>query len=320
VEVLRCLKLPWPRLSVLLVLAGSPFPFYLLRAPSMPHVVSLCAVSLFLLAWLRLRERGRAVSPAQALGLGLLGGLAVLVRSQSIVLLVLPLLDRLLERPRRALTGRSLAAAGAYAGGALLAASPQALAWWVIYGRPWGTPQTGFMEWTRPALLQVLLSPFHGLLFWSPVLLLGLLGLVGLAWRQPRLGGLLLGFFLSQLYLNAAFAAWWGSGSFGGRRFMNVVPVLAIGLGILLRGGARRRRLVGALAVVGVVWTLLLLLAYPDVRDLVALRPTGVILADVAGILPVLPARALGLADHASLSKVMRRLGIKREQGGGNRL
>ncbi len=31
-------------------------------------------------------------------------------------------------------------------------------------------------------------------------------------------------------------------------------------------------------------------------------------------------ARALGLADHASLSKVMRRLGIKREQGGGNRL
>jgi hypothetical protein len=97
------------------------------------------------------------------------------------------------------------------------------------------------MRWSAPSIVGMLFSMRGGLLAWSPVVYLSL---VGLWLGRRRLGALAVGgtvLFVLELYVNASVWDWWSSWSYGARRFCNLAVVFALGLGGLWVGVERRR-------------------------------------------------------------------------------
>ena len=216
----------WATLTLWL---ASSVVYYSLVSPAYSHAVSLFAVALFCHAWFRTRDRdgvGRFVL------LGALGGLAALMRWQDAIVLILPgaELARDLFTGRRAVPDtlvRGLAVGVAC--GVMLV--PQFVAWQAIYGHPLVMPQGGgFMAWTRPAVLEVLLSLRRGLFTWTPAVLLAVVGLSWVVRRDAVLGWAAVTILFLATYVNASVSDWWAGEAFGARRFISYTPFLVLGL------------------------------------------------------------------------------------------
>ena len=153
--------------AVLTLWFGAHAVYYMYVTPPMSHATSIFTTSLFLYIWFRVREAGRLHG---WLLLGLVGGLASIVRWQDAFFLLLPLLDR---RPLR-LKLAMLAAA-------FVIFVPQLWAWKILNGEfnPYSTGNLkGKFFWYGKYLVPVLLSSYHGLLVWTPVIGLCLVGFV----------------------------------------------------------------------------------------------------------------------------------------------
>jgi hypothetical protein len=194
--------------------------------------------------------------------IGLLAGFAALVRWQDAVLLIVPAADalwRLQTDGVRAATVRI----GASVAGAFLAFLPQMAVWTVLYGTPLAIPQgEGFMKWGQPALVAVVFSDNHGLISWTPIVALALVGLVPLARRNPLVGLSAALFFGISWYVNAAVSDWWAGEAFGARRFVSCFPVFVLGLAALLDRARIGTAAAASIAAAFTVHTLLLLVQY----------------------------------------------------------
>ena len=251
----------WATLTLWL---GGPLLYYSLVSPTYSHATSIFAVALFALAWYRTRDRDDLRRFAL---LGALAGLAGLVRSQDLIILIVPgieLLAGIWERrwSLAAACGR-LAVVGA---ACTLVLAPQLWAWQVIYGTPVLNPHGGgsFFAWTRPAILQTLLSMRQGLVSWTPVVLLAALGLPWLVKRDRTLGWVAVITLFLALYVNAAAVMWWGGHGFGGRRFVSYMPFLVVALSAFLTSPAlvSRTALVRTVSIFLIGSNLLFLLQY----------------------------------------------------------
>ncbi len=240
--------------AAIIVLLGTPVGFYTYAFAMMSHVNSLLTVGVLLYAWHRTRgER----TPAQWALLGFLAGAVAMVRPQDAVFLCVFLVELVFEPPRgREAWKRWARGVAIAAGSALLAFSPQMITWWCLYGNPLQFPKIEEMHWFRPRIADVLASEYHGLLSWSPVLVLVPLG-AAVLWKRDRV--LAAGFgagVLLQVYLNAANEIWWAGGSFGNRRFVNCGVPFAVLLASLLAGV--RPAIVYTVALAAAGWNLLL--------------------------------------------------------------
>ena len=220
----------WATLALWL---GSSLLYYSLVSPTYSHAMSLFAVALFTHSWYR--TRGRNDLRRFAL-LGALAGLAGLVRSQDLIILVIPGLELLTGiRERRlslAVTCRQLAVLGISCAAVF---SPQMWAWQTIYGAPMLNPHEGItFRWAEPAILQILFSTRQGLISWTPIVLFGIIGLPWLFRRDRLLACVTVVTLLLALYVNASVGRWWGGAGFGGRRFVSYLPFLVLGLSALL--------------------------------------------------------------------------------------
>ena len=128
---------------------ATPAIYYSLISPAYSHAPSLFASALFCYVWLRTRGDDRVRRYAW---LGLLAGIAALVRWQDVVILVLPGFELL-----QSLAGRrtTFSAAGrlilVMVCATIVMLLPQMLAWRAIYGQFIVMPQgQGFMRWTSP--------------------------------------------------------------------------------------------------------------------------------------------------------------------------
>jgi hypothetical protein len=313
----------WPSgtaLGAALLLWGATFlHWYMVEQPAYAHAASACAVALAL--WLWDRGRGRREAGGY-LALGLVLGLAMSLRWQNGVLLVVPAFEiagRLrAERAGPAVLRRGAALAGgaALAVGALLGAFPQMAAWRAIYGEfllrhpPHGAD---FLRLDHPYVLETLFSSRHGLLSWTPVLWAGYLGFLPLLRRRPALAWPLVLPLLLMSYVNMCAGDWWAGGSFSNRRFDSLLPILALGIAasLELAQGALRRRPELALAGVAVplvVWNVLLaeqLRRGQIPRDATVEFPSLVgngaqLFADALGSPPTWPASWLFAVRHAA--------------------
>jgi hypothetical protein len=232
-------------LAVLTTWLASFLPAYLFLYPSMSHAQSFFSVSLFIWLWLKARERW---DPALWCLLGIAGGLMALVRTQNAIFLCIPALWILSAEqpiPRR----HRLRGAAVMCVFALAAFLPQMYVWQLTYGSFLTIPQGGgFLHWTRPAAWGVLFSSRHGLLSWSPALILGFIGLPAFVKRERLLGLSLLMVFVLQLYLNSIVDDWWAGTGFGARRFDNCLPIFALGIAAVYEWLRSKR--IGWLAVI----------------------------------------------------------------------
>jgi hypothetical protein len=113
--------------------------------------------------------------------------------------------------------------------------------------------QIGFMSFTYPhaaALWGLSFSPFRGLFFYAPVLLLSVPGLI-IAWRdrvrRPATAVACASFALTFIFF-AASAMWWGGFAVGPRYLMPGLPLLAVPFGAFVAWGnslTPRARLAG---------------------------------------------------------------------------
>ncbi|MFC1851809.1 hypothetical protein ACFL27_16580 [candidate division CSSED10-310 bacterium] len=102
-----------------------------------------------------------------------------------------------------------------------------------------------YFSWLLPKIFPLLFSaPRHGLLTWSPLILLSLTGVFFFGRRRRCDGWLYLVLFLQQVYLYACWSIWWTGVGFSNRFFINCSPIFVLGMAALfekLRAGFGRR-------------------------------------------------------------------------------
>ena len=209
--------------------------YYLVIENSMSHMAALAAVS-GLIAWWRFGPKERPIT--YWVGIGALGGLAGIIRTQDAAFIILPLLD-LIGLSWRAIRQHHFVGGSKVVGyAALMLAgfaagySPQLAAAYRAYGQPWanGFSRGGItFNWTTPAVWDILFSGF-GLFTRHPITLLAVIGLVFLA-RLERNYALKLALAVAlQVYISAAYGDWSLGDTFGQRVLISCMPVLALGL------------------------------------------------------------------------------------------
>ena len=147
---------------------------------------------------------------------------------------------------------------------AIVAFSPQMIAWKIGFGRFVLIPQgRGFLDFGSPNWLNTLVSADHGFFNWTPLMLLGFVGLWFGLRRDFTLYGSALLVFFGTVWVNGSVPAhdWAAGDAFGARRYSLVVPLMALGLARLLEASAallrRRPLLAPALLLAGFVcWNL----------------------------------------------------------------
>ena len=256
--------------SIVLWLSSSAL-YYSVISPTYSHAASLLTMSAFWLVFVRGRNSDSVPHYA---ALGVLAGIAALMRWQDATILVVPAIA-LIWRLRHGMTvGGAIVRGVACLAGAVAGFIPQMIVWHTIYGRALAIPQgEGFMRWTAPALGAVLFSDWHGLFTWTPVVAAAVAGLAFL-WRRDRLVFTAAAAFLAiSWYVNAAAADWWAGEAFGSRRFVSCFPVFVLGLASLIERWSPKPRTLLIAGGAAIAHTFLLLVQYQafmhGIRDVV---------------------------------------------------
>lgn len=244
--------LPSSLIAAIAIWIGTPLFFYMYIAPPMSHACSAFAIALFVLTWLRVRERW---SIGGMIALGALAALLAMVREQDVFVAIGPGVDWLVTFVRRVRGSEMRGSAmqmivngAAFAVAFVIAYSPQLMAYNALNGYP--TPSrlvARKMSWNSPHALGVFASTEHGLMWWTPLVLLSLAGLACLAFVRRHAGGdseprdrSLLGICLLlmvaiEIYVAGCVESWTVAGAFGQRRFVGLSAIFAVGLVALFR-------------------------------------------------------------------------------------
>ena len=252
--------------AALAVLAGSPLLFYMYVAPPYSHACATFAVTFCLWTWLQVRDTW---SLRGVLCLGLTVGLMATMRDQAGLFAIGPALDFLrwsvAQRDRRRAAGLIIAGTAA----TVLAYAPQLFASRAVNGYFGPDESIGNkMSWSSPHALGVLVDPEHGWLWWTPLALISLVGLGAVASGHIRtrledgrwVGLCMMVIVALQIYINGAVESWTVAGSFGQRRFVELTPLLVIGLAAVT--SLHARWLVWPAVALCVWWNLGLLLQF----------------------------------------------------------
>jgi hypothetical protein len=235
----------WAFLATLGVWWASSLPVYMYFNPSWSHAQSAFTVALFLWYWERTRG---ARSLGQWILLGLIAGLMADVYYPNVLVVLAPAIETIAGLRTKDADGaaRSVSLAriignwAAFGVAFVVALLPTFITREILDGNPFvsGYPAISTWNWTSPALLQVLFSSDHGLVIWTPILALSILGL-GFLWKRDRVLGSSLGaIVLAYYYFIASYPVWDGLSSFGNRFFVSLTPIFVVGLAALLRAGA----------------------------------------------------------------------------------
>lgn len=263
----KYLRERWAFLAALGVWLASSLPVYMYFNPSWSHAHSAFAAALFIWYWER-THRGRTL--AQWVVLGLIAGLMVNVYYPNAFLMVFPGVEVLLNlrpgavgRDTRVSISRTTTSIALFGVVFVLALLPTFVTRQIIYGNPFetGYPSILSWHWTSPVFSSVLFSSDHGLLTWTPILALAILGLVFLWKRSALLAGSAALSLLFFSYFIASYPDWDGLSSFGNRFFVSLTPVFVVGLAAFFETlaewiGNARRALVAVACVVALfaVW------------------------------------------------------------------
>ena len=259
----------WAFLATIGIWWASSLPVYMYFNPSWSHAHSAFAVALFLWYWDRTRGDR---STTQWILLGLLSGFIVDVYYPNGALLLIPLLEgvaaywtdfRLHANASDAMARRFLRQL-VYLGAFVVALLPTLITRRIIFGSSLHTGYTpvGSWAWKSPALWKVLFSSDHGMLSWTPILILALIGLVFFRRVDEAFATYSMVAFLFFYVIVAVHPDWDGMSSFGNRFFISLTPLFILGLAAffdkLARAWQERRATMLALSITAIliVWNL----------------------------------------------------------------
>jgi hypothetical protein len=259
-------------ISVIIIFLSTNLLNYYISEQAMPHILSMFSVALF--AYLCLRDYG--VKKMQSyIYLGLSAGLMIMVRYQNGMFMILPLFELIAVSFGRDRSCKdiliSLRKGILFILVLALALIPQFIVWKVLYGKFFFYTYTGEgFNFLAPKLIETLFSSRHGLISWTPIILLSLGGYL-LYFRESRsIYWALLTCFLLQWYINSSWHCWWFGNSFGGRAFINCTFIFTIGLSALIRRFYRKKIYLSVVFAALIMWNVLFTAQY-----MVGLVPQG---------------------------------------------
>jgi hypothetical protein len=255
--------------ATIIIWIATPLLAYGFLEIDMSHGVGACAGTALILATLAAYRQPQ--NTWRWLGCGALAGLAMLIRPQHIVLVILPLGAWLLSLrnadatdTRRPIT--KFAQLGLMGIAAAIAFLPQMLAWHAIFGHYLAVVQPNYFsaQPNHPHLLEVLFSTNRGYFTWTPFWALALVGLFWVPGNLRWLTGLVVIALVLQIMMSGWAFDWYGGEAFGARRLIELGAGVGLGLAALFtRISARRPRIaLGAFIFVLVYWNLALMGRY----------------------------------------------------------
>ncbi len=257
----RWFREPIAALSVISMYCGTNLIYYALFQGGYAHAFSAMSVALMLLATLRLWE---APSMKRWIQLGLAAGLVLVTYWLGAIMLLIPLAFgvALLIRQRQPfkpwLLGGVIAMLSAF-----IVFLPQMYVWHKLYGSWLTIPQgSNFAAPRESHVLDMLFGSLYGVLWWTPLYFVGLLGLVWLTIKQSLRYGMMLIAAIIFIAYTARLPDWHGSGAFGMRRFTVIAPLCTLGLAAVLERLWRYPRFALASVTMLVTWTFTIMLRY----------------------------------------------------------
>jgi hypothetical protein len=238
-------------------------------APPYSHACSAFAVALFITIWIHVRREwsGRGMA-----ALGASAALMTMVREQDIFFALGPAVDlawtlKAGQRPVANVAKAALLGTLVF----VICVMPQLVAYQLLNGHPSPSKLVSRkMTWTAPHALQVLFSPEHGFLFWTPLAVVAIAGLVALAVRglaanpdSRRIGACALVMLATQVYVSGSVESWTVAGAFGQRRFVALTTLLVLGVATAWKLGADMsppaRYVLAGTAAVAIWWNMALM-------------------------------------------------------------
>jgi hypothetical protein len=232
---------------------ASSLPVYQFFLPFHVHALSACAVAAYLGFWITRRD---AMGSTDWWWWGALAGLMVQVYQLNGVLLIVALWQGVLTL-RAARLPDALRHAARFAVAGALVCLPQIIGKTMLYGSPLTTGYQDEFVWSAPRLWDTAWSPNHGVLLWTPIVIVALAGLARLVWTRRDLA-VLAGAVALFYVLVASYQNWHGQSSFGNRFFVSLTLVFVVGLAssadAAARAGRAGQRLLTVVLVLLVWW------------------------------------------------------------------
>ncbi len=229
-------------IAVLLSLAATPLFFYIFHQPIMAHTTSFFVAAILYLYYIML-TKNQISGKWSGLIFGVLIGLSFLMRWSGIFFIIFPILfymNQIIGSVRakdihelRRLVIQIFIAMTAF----VVTISPQLSLWQRLYGNFLTIPQDSatFVGSILPInLFKVFFDTNRGLLFWSPFILIGMVGIIRIPEQQIRLSTIIC--LVSQVILIGYRVDWFSGGGFGARYFIELLPMIAVGFICLMTG------------------------------------------------------------------------------------
>jgi hypothetical protein len=228
----------WAFLATIGIWLATSLPVYMYFNPAWSHAHSAFVVALFLWYWDRTRP---ARSTGQWFILGVISGLLIDVYFPNGVFLLLPLIESVIlyfERFKAGLreTAKLFAQNLLFTSAVAAMILPTLITRYIIFGGifRFGSYSHLGWDWSAPNWLSVLVASDHGVLSWTPLIGLALLGLF-FPPRGTRILTLYMGVAcVAFYYLIASYPYWDGLSSFGNRFFISLTPIFVFGLALFL--------------------------------------------------------------------------------------
>ena len=182
--------------------------------------------------------------------IGILSGLATIMRPTEIICVIIPLLWGVKNmtdlKERLAYFFKNYKFVIVYSFCALIAALPQ-LIYWKIYSGHWlffsyhGEDKT--FNFLHPHILNVLFSYKKGWFMYTPVMMISIIGFIQLFKKFTQLFWALAAFTVVNIYLISSWNIWWYGGCFSMRPMVQSYPLLMFPMGAFLADILRRKYL-----------------------------------------------------------------------------
>lgn len=224
----QALKVDIAYVYIFLYTSATTAFYYSFAEPSMSHIPSLFTVSLYL--YVSSKFFGKHKKLRASLLIGFAAALMILTRNQNALFLIFSLADFVhsFDRNRR----NSIQWAFLSAGICILFLVPQFYYWKIIYGEYllYSYKGESFKYLNSPKFAEVLFSRVSGLIYWHPIHLISVIGLITILFKKINLLNVLIFLsFILQLYIFSSWECWWLGDSFGYRGLANCIPLLAYG-------------------------------------------------------------------------------------------
>jgi hypothetical protein len=219
------------------------------------HAATFLFGCMFLAYWWKIRFTN---TPRRWLVLGLLGGYFSICRWQDILYVAGPFLFDFLGTEWIKSPIPWLRARLCYCAGVLVCWAPQIAEWKIIYGKYLTFPQGGGLFSFPPThMLQVLFSTQNGWFTWTPLIFIGMVGVVVALRNHAREFLPWIAAASVELAVVGSMFWWHGMDSFGARYMLSGTPLAALGLAALMSLSPRVARGIAVLAVPCCVFSLL---------------------------------------------------------------